>query len=78
MKLSLKSHSEDKIINIYNMTEPQTKCSEQGFEHAWENTTPNIVYCTFPASYPDKEETCKNCWLKRFHRQKVENWIEYK
>jgi hypothetical protein len=36
------------------------------------------VYCTFPASYPDKEETCKNCWLKRFHRQKVENWIEYK
>ena len=78
MKLSIKSNSEDKIISIYTMIEPQTKCSEQWFEHAWEDTTPNIVYACYPPISPDKQETCRNCWLKKFHRQKIERWIEYK
>lgn len=58
-------------------TEPTTKCSEQWFEHAWEDTTPNLVYATYPPQYPDRQETCKNCWLTRYHRTKQEKWFEY-
>jgi len=42
-------------------TELITKCSEAGFDHSWENSTPNIVYACYPPKYPDKQETCKNC-----------------
>lgn len=58
------------------MQEPKTKCSELWFAHAWENTTPNEVLMSNPPIYPDKRETCKNCWLTRIYR--VETTIEYK
>ena len=65
-----------KIWKLYNMNipEPQTKCSELWFEHAWEDTT---NYTTLQMWPPIRNETCKNCWLKRYHRENVERWIEY-
>lgn len=53
------------------------KCEEQGFQHAWEDTTSNVVYATYPPQYPQKQETCKNCWLKRIYRREVKERIEY-
>ncbi len=55
----------------------ENKCEKAGFNHAWEDTTPNEVYATFPATFPDKQETCKNCWLIKYHRQEVKKWEEY-
>ena len=55
----------------------QNKCEELKMKHAWENTTPNIVYPTYPPQYPAKRETCLNCGLVRTHREKTERWIEY-
>lgn len=55
----------------------KNKCEKFGFEHAWVDTTPNVVYPTNPPQYPDREETCKNCGLKRWFRSKTEEWIEY-
>lgn len=57
--------------------EPKTKCSELGFKHSWNNTTPNIVYPTNPAQYPDNEETCDNCGLKRISRREIREWTDY-
>lgn len=55
----------------------ENKCEKAGFQHAWENSTPNIVYPTNPPRYPAQEETCKNCGLIRYHREKIEKWVEY-
>lgn len=56
---------------------PKNKCEKQGFIHAWEDSTPNIVYATNPPRYPDKQQTCLNCNLTRVFREKREAWIEY-
>ena len=55
----------------------KNKCEKLGFKHAWEDTTSNIVYMTNPPSYPVREETCKNCGLKRTFRKEIKEWIEY-
>lgn len=55
----------------------ENKCESQKFKHAWVNTTPNIVYPTYPPQSPSKQETCSNCQLIRYHRTKTTNWIEY-
>jgi len=44
---------------------PKTKCDEIGFEHAWEDITPQEVYFTNPPQYPPRIERCKNCGLIR-------------
>jgi hypothetical protein len=41
------------------------------------NSTPNIVFATNPPQYPSQQETCSNCGLIRYHREKTEKWIEY-
>ena len=64
-------------MTIKSTIEGKNKCEEAGFEHSWENTTPNVVYPTFPPRYPDTEETCRNCGLKRWHREEIKRWIEY-
>lgn len=43
----------------------KNKCKEAGFEHAWEDVTPNIIYPTYPPQYPPKTERCINCGIKR-------------
>lgn len=58
--------------------EPNTKCKELGFAHAWVNITDNIVYATYPPQYPPKKEKCKNCGLTRTHYERTETWLEYK
>ena len=40
------------------------KCEEIGFQHCWEDTTPNIIYLTMPPQYPPKERVCVNCGRK--------------
>lgn len=57
--------------------EPDNKCKELGLHHAWKNTTKNMFYTVMPPRSPDKEETCKNCNLKRTYRSKIEEWLEY-
>ena len=58
--------------------EPQNKCKEQNFVHAWRDITPNIAYTTYTPQYPPKKEQCQNCGLTRTHCSKVERWFEYK
>ncbi len=41
------------------------KCEKLGFVHSWEDTTPNVVYPTYPPQYPNKSERCENCGLER-------------
>jgi len=41
------------------------RCDELGLKHAWEDTTPNIVYPTNPPQYPNHQQTCQNCGLKK-------------
>lgn len=55
----------------------QNKCEELKMKHAWKNTTPNIVYATYPPQYPCRQDTCLNCGLVRTFREKLEKWIEY-
>jgi hypothetical protein len=43
------------------MSNKKLKCEEIGFEHAWEEVTPNVVYPTDPPQYPPRTEKCKNC-----------------
>ena len=57
--------------------EPETKCSEHGFQHSWVDATSNMVYPTHPPQYPDKEERCINCDLVRTYRSKEEKWFDY-
>lgn len=57
--------------------EPTNKCKEQGFVHAWQDITENIVYATYPPQYPPRKEQCQNCGLTRTHCQTVEKWFEY-
>jgi len=58
--------------------EPQNKCKDQGFVHAWKDITSNVFFAVYPTQYPPKQEQCQNCGLKRTHHQKVEKWFEYK
>lgn len=37
------------------------KCEDIGFEHNWEDITPNIVYPTNQPSFPAKQRRCVNC-----------------
>lgn len=53
------------------------KCEKIKFQHAWNDSTPNIVYTTNPPRSPDKQQTCSNCGLIRTFREKREAWIEY-
>lgn len=39
----------------------RSKCEDIGFEHCWEDTTPNVVYPTYPPRYPPKTRKCRNC-----------------
>lgn len=57
--------------------EKENKCEQAGFEHAWENTTSSIVYLTNPPQYPDQEETCRNCGLRKWYRESTKRWLEY-
>lgn len=50
---------------------PFSKCEKLGFEHLWEDTTPNIVYATMPPQYPPKQRKCINC-----HKKQVEIIIQ--
>lgn len=56
---------------------PRTKCDEIGFQHAWEDCTPPIVYPTSPPQRPDKQERCVNCGLVRIYKVTVKAEIEY-
>lgn len=53
------------------------KCEKLKMNHAWEDTTPNVVYPTFPPQYPPKQDTCSNCKLVRTFHEKVERSISY-
>ena len=57
--------------------EPNNKCKEAGFQHSWEDVTPNVVYPTCPPQYPPRQERCRNCGLKATHLSKTESWIEF-
>jgi len=53
------------------------KCEKAGFEHAWEDITPNIVYPTNPPQCPPKSERCKNCGAERkliTTQQEIKEW----
>ncbi len=63
------------------MSEPgdrmMTKCETYDFEHLWEDTTPNIVYATYPPSYPPKQRKCKNCGLEQTEKliqREIREW----
>lgn len=59
------------------LKETKNKCEKVGFEHAWEDVTPNIVYATNPPQYPPKTERCLNCGLvRRFitKQREIKEW----
>lgn len=43
------------------MEQPKPKCEDIGFEHCWEDITPNIVFTSMPPQYPASQRRCKNC-----------------
>ncbi len=54
------------------------KCERAGFEHLWEDTTPNFVYATLP-QYPPKERKCRNCGkqqVEKILQQEIRQWEE--
>jgi hypothetical protein len=53
------------------------KCEQAGFEHAWEDVTPQEVYLTNPPQFPPKTEKCKNCGLTRRYvtvQREIKEW----
>ncbi len=49
----------------------ENKCEKNWFKHAWEKTN-NQIWFSF-----QRVDVCKNCWLKRTHHSKTEEWVEY-
>lgn len=56
----------------------ENKCKKLGFEHAWEDITPNFVYATYPPQYPPKKERCLNCGIERSlitKQREIKEWV---
>ena len=55
------------------------KCEKYGFRHSWEDTTPNIVHCTYPATYPNRRRRCVNCGFEQEERviqREKREWVQ--
>jgi len=58
-----------------------TKCEDNGFEHLWDNTTPNVIYPTYPPQFPSSERTCKNCGKREREivvQEEIKEWQQIK
>lgn len=63
------------------MVKKLNKCDELGFEHAWKDITPNIVYPTFPPKHPNPKRQCMNCGRIEeliTKQQEIKEWVELK
>lgn len=60
-------------MNEKRQEEPSTRCSEAGFEHAWEKMKDHPM--AFPPTDPCVK--CLNCGLVRFSRSDHKYWFEY-
>ena len=60
------------------MNNEKKKCEDIGFVHAWKDITENIVYATYPPSYPPRERRCLNCGkIEKLitKQEEVKEWV---
>jgi hypothetical protein len=57
----------------------KNRCDENNFIHCWEDITPNIVYATYPPTYPNKKRRCRNCGRREelvIIQKEIKEWKE--
>ena len=57
----------------------ENKCEKLNMQHAWENIENNMVYATYPPTYPNLQKRCINCGkvmeLQTIQRE-IKEWKE--